>query len=87
MKTLSRCATANAESDDKCWGPRPHLCARRLLGGGYEELLPESEPLVLVDGTTTQVARLDAIVRSKEAADREKDRRALPYLRALLDQV
>ncbi|MCB9389451.1 MAG: hypothetical protein H6512_07720 [Acidimicrobiia bacterium] len=55
--------------------------------GGYEELLPESEPLVLVDGTTTQVARLDAIVRSKEAADREKDRRALPYLRALLDQV
>lgn len=54
--------------------------------GGYEDLLPESEPLVLVDETTTQVARLDAIVRSKEAADREKDRRALPYLRALLDQ-
>ena len=67
--------------------PRVLLSAYKEGKGGYEELLPESEPLVLVDGTTTQVARLDAIVRSKEAADREKDRRALPYLRALLDQV
>lgn len=55
--------------------------------GGYAELSVESDPLELVDGVTTQVARLGAVIRSKEAADREKDRRALPYLRALLEET
>ncbi len=55
--------------------------------GGYHELSIESDPLELVDGVTTRVARLRAIIRSKEAADREKDRRALPYLRALLEET
>ncbi|MFV0315642.1 MAG: hypothetical protein ACK5O2_01610 [Microthrixaceae bacterium] len=41
----------------------------------------------LVEGVHTRVASLRAIIRSKEAADREKDRRALPYLRALLDET
>lgn len=55
--------------------------------GGYRELIAESDPLELVDGVTTRVARLRAIIRSKETADREKDRRALPYLRALLEET
>lgn len=53
--------------------------------GGYDELSVESDMIELVDGVATKVARLGAIIRSKEAADREKDRRALPYLRALIE--
>lgn len=55
--------------------------------GGYDELALESDLIDLVDGAPTRVARLRAIIRSKEAADREKDRRALPYLRALLEEA
>lgn len=54
--------------------------------GGYDELSVESDMFELVAGVKTRVARLRAIIRSKEAADREKDRRALPYLRALLEE-
>ncbi|MCC5952236.1 MAG: hypothetical protein JJU45_09095 [Acidimicrobiia bacterium] len=55
--------------------------------GGFEPLFSESEEVELVDGSLTLVAGLEAIIRSKEAADREKDRRALPYLRALLEET
>lgn len=54
--------------------------------GGYVELREQSEVMELVDGVDTRVATLRAVIRSKESADREKDRRALPYLRALLDE-
>jgi hypothetical protein len=33
------------------------------------------------------VASLEDVIRSKEAANREKDRQALPRLRRLLDHV
>lgn len=49
-------------------------------------LIDESGLMELVDGVTTRVATLRAVIRSKETADREKDRRAVPYLRALLDE-
>lgn len=39
--------------------------------------------LVTVLGVPVQVASLDDIIRSKEAADRDKDRLQLPMLRAL----
>lgn len=55
--------------------------------GGFDDLLSESDPVELVAGASTRVARLAAIIRSKETADREKDRRALPYLRALLEET
>lgn len=55
--------------------------------GGFDDLVDESDLVELADGVTTRVARLTAIIRSKETADREKDRRALPYLRALLDEA
>ncbi len=38
-------------------------------------------------GATILVASLADIIRSKAAADREKDRRALPRLRALLERT
>lgn len=55
--------------------------------GGFEELTAESELVELVDGVMTRVAGLRAVIRSKEVADREKDRWALPYLKALLDET
>lgn len=40
---------------------------------------------VIAEGLTIRVASLDDIIASKHAADREKDRRALPYLESLSD--
>ena len=39
----------------------------------------------IAEGLTIRVASLDDIIASKRAADREKDRRALPYLESLRD--
>jgi predicted nucleotidyltransferase len=52
--------------------------------GSYRDLLPNS---VLIDiaGVACRIASLADIIRSKEAANRPKDRLALPELRALLD--
>lgn len=55
--------------------------------GGFEQLRDESVELEIVDGASTRVATLRAIVRSKEASGRGKDRAALPYLRALLEEI
>jgi hypothetical protein len=52
--------------------------------GGYRELLPNSVPIE-VAGTLCRVASLADIIRSKEAANRPKDRLVLPELRALLE--
>jgi hypothetical protein len=40
-----------------------------------------------LDGLVVPVASLEDIVRSKTAANREKDRAALPTLRKLLDEI
>lgn len=40
-----------------------------------------------LDGVDVRVASLDDIIRSKEAADRPKDRATLPILRALHDEI
>lgn len=50
---------------------------------GYTDLHRGSRPANL-DGATIELASLADIVRSKEAAGRDKDRRALPVLRELL---
>lgn len=39
----------------------------------------------VADGLVIRVASLDDIIESKRAADRDKDRRALPYLESLRD--
>lgn len=49
-------------------------------------MTPDRHPETL-DRHAAALAKLRAIIRSKEAADREKDRRALPYLRALLHET
>lgn len=41
----------------------------------------------LVDSADTAVAALDDIIRSKEAAGRDKDLAALPYLHELRRQI
>ena len=53
---------------------------------GFEDLRRDA---VVVDiaGLSVPVASLADVIRSKDAADRPKDRRALPRLRELLDQV
>lgn len=51
----------------------------------YEQLLEDSAVLA-IDGREIPVASLDAIIRSKEIADRPKDRDALPELRDLRER-
>lgn len=48
---------------------------------------PPRVRIVLNDGTSTDIAALEDIIRSKEAANRGKDRLALPTLRLLLQQI
>jgi hypothetical protein len=54
--------------------------------GGYEELSPRAVRYDLGEGLVVRVAALEDIIRSKEAANREKDRLALPTLRLLLEK-
>lgn len=55
--------------------------------GGYDDLVRRATRIELRDGLTTTVAALEDIIVSKEAADREKDRLALPTLRLLLQKI
>jgi hypothetical protein len=50
---------------------------------GYPDLIREAFTITL-SGNTIRIASLGDIIRSKEAAGRDKDRRALPILRELL---
>ncbi len=50
--------------------------------GGYAQIINEAKTVNL-GSVAFQVASLDTIIRSKEAADRPKDRAALPELKAL----
>lgn len=52
--------------------------------GSYRDLLSDSTEIE-VTGVTCRVASLEQIIRSKEAANRPKDRLVLPELRALLE--
>jgi hypothetical protein len=53
---------------------------------GFGELASRAEP-VTIQGTAIQLARLEDVIRSKEAANRPKDLRALPLLRLLLQEI
>ena len=54
--------------------------------GGYAELIPHAAVYV-IEGMSIRVASLHDVIRSKEAANRDKDRAALPYLYALEDEI
>ena len=53
---------------------------------GYAELV-EHATEVSIGGTAVSVASLDDVIRSKEIADRPKDRATLPILYALRDEI
>ena len=55
--------------------------------GGYDDLSQRATAIELRDGISTRIASLEDIIRSKEAANREKDRMALPTLRLLLEKI
>jgi hypothetical protein len=54
--------------------------------GGYAELSTRSVEYDLGGGLVVRVAALEDVIRSKEAANREKDRLALPTLGLLLQK-
>jgi hypothetical protein len=54
--------------------------------GGYQDLVSDAIELE-IDGTLVRVASLANIIRSKEIANRPKDRATLPILYALQDEI
>ena len=54
---------------------------------GYGDLKRDAVRLETSPGVLTLVASLPDVIRSKSAADREKDRRALPRLHSLLERT
>jgi predicted nucleotidyltransferase len=52
---------------------------------GYDDLARDAVHLTIL-GVETEVASLADVIRSKEAADREKDRLVLPVLRRILEE-
>jgi hypothetical protein len=57
------------------------------FANGYDALAPRAVEVELAEGTIVLVAALDDVIASKRAADRPKDRAALPYLKALADEI
>ena len=53
---------------------------------GFDDLAPRAI-LMPIHGVSVPVARLEDVIRSKEAANRPKDRRTLPLLRELLEEL
>lgn len=53
---------------------------------GYPDLREHAIPVAL-GGLTIQVAALEDVIRSKQAANRPKDQRTLPLLRQLLEEI
>ena len=56
------------------------------VGGGYEHLITNAVEVDIGDGTLVFTASMDDIIRSKELANRPKDRVSLPELRRFRDQ-
>lgn len=54
---------------------------------GYDDLAARAVRIDLRDGISVNIASLEDIIHSKEAANREKDRLALPTLRLLLQKI
>ena len=60
---------------------RLEIVRRADAVGGYKDWARKARPREVADGLTVLVADPDDILRSKEAAGREKDRAALPQMR------
>ena len=55
--------------------------------GGYDDLRRSATAVELGGGLVVDVASLADVIRSKEAAGREKDRAQLPLLRRTLEEI
>jgi len=55
--------------------------------GGYADLRRDASTVELADGLAVQVASLADVIRSKEAAGRDKDRAQLPLMRRTLEEI
>ena len=55
--------------------------------GGYADLKRDADLMDLGDGLVVLVASLRDVIRSKEAAGREKDIAQLPILRRTLEEI
>jgi hypothetical protein len=55
--------------------------------GGYDDLRRDATLVELASGLTVAVASLADVIRSKEAAGREKDRAQLPLMRRTLEEI
>jgi len=53
---------------------------------GFEDLSRDAEPMAVLD-VPSHVASLADVIRSKEAAGRDKDRLVLPVLRQILEET
>ncbi|CAN5475755.1 hypothetical protein BH10ACT2_BH10ACT2_23840 [soil metagenome] len=62
------------------------IAFRPAGSNGYPELITRSVAFD-IDGHSLQVASLDDIIRSKEVANRPKDRAVLPILLALREEI
>ena len=63
------------------------LCFAPAGTGGYDDLRREASDEQLGRGLTVSVASLRDVIRSKEAAGRDKDLAQLPLLRRTLEQI
>ena len=63
------------------------LCFAPAGTGGYDDLRREASDEELGRGLTVSVASLRDVIRSKEAAGRDKDLAQLPLLRRTLEQI
>lgn len=81
-ESLSRVQTWNLVTD------RGNLDITFVPSGtrGYDDLARDARPVV-VRGIAVPVASLADVIRSKEAAGRDKDRLVLPVLRRILEET
>lgn len=63
------------------------VCLRPSGTGGYDDLRREASSELLAPDLTVSVASLRDVIRSKEAAGRDKDLAQLPLLRRTLEQI
>lgn len=81
-ETLAQAKVWNLVTD----AGRIDLAFRPSGTGGYPDLVRDATVFEL-QGLTVPVASLRDVIRSKEAAGRERDRQALPTLRRLLERI
>jgi len=63
------------------------ICLRPDGTGGFRDLARDAVTIQVTDELSVAVASIGDVIRSKQAANRDKDRRVLPALRALQERL